>query len=352
MVQIIKKWLHRYFADPEAVTLCVVIAAIIAIFAVLHNILLPIILSVIIAYVLGGLVARLEHWKFPHLFAVILVYLLFITGLAILLIWLLPLLFQQLTNLFSEAPNMINRGQSFLADIQARHPDILSADQLKRFLAEFNVYLTRFGRFAISYSISSIGNIITLIVYLILVPLLVFFFIKDGRKIATWLSNFLPKKHNVLLNILREVDSKIGDYIRGKMLEIIIVGIVSIVAFALMGLNYAILLGVCVGLSVVIPYIGAIVVTIPVVIIAFLQWGLVPHFAYLLLIYTIIITLDANLLVPILFSEKMKLHPIVIMLSVLVFGDLWGFWGIFFAIPLATLVDALIKSWPRTIEEE
>jgi putative permease len=142
------------------------------------------------------------------------------------------------------------------------------------------------------------------------------------------------------------VHEQIGNYIRGKVLEIIIIGITCFIVFALMGLPYASLLAALVGLSVIIPYIGAVVVTIPVLIIAFLQWGATAYFGWFTLAYAIIIVLDANILVPLLFSEVVKLHPVAIILAVLVFGGLWGFWGVFFAIPLASLVKAILQAWP------
>jgi len=351
MWQVITKWLHRYLSDPEAVCLLIAFLLAIVVFMTLGSVLVPIIASIIIAYMLSGFVTRLERWKFPHLLAVILVYLLFIGGLLVFFIWLLPILVQQLTNLFNEIPDMLNRGQAFLVNLQAHHPEYFSAEQLRRFISEFSEYLTKFGRYIVSFSLASIANIITIVVYVILVPLLVFFFLKDSRQINTWMVGFLPKKYRTIAKIWREVDKKIGDYIRGKIIEIIIVALVSVVTFAFMGLNYAALLAAGIGLSVIIPYVGAILVTIPVVVIAFLQWGWSMHFAYLLIAYTIIIILDANILVPVLFSEKMRLHPVAIILSVLVFGALWGFWGVFFAIPLATLVDVLIREWPRKIEE-
>jgi len=97
----------------------------------------------------------------------------------------------------------------------------------------------------------------------------------------------------------------------------------------------------------VIPYIGAAVVTLPIAAIAFFQWGWSPEFWYILVAYGIIQALDGNVLVPLLFSEVVNLHPVAIIIAVLVFGGLWGFWGVFFAIPLATLVQAVLGSWPR-----
>jgi putative permease len=119
-----------------------------------------------------------------------------------------------------------------------------------------------------------------------------------------------------------------------------------------MGLQFAMLLGLMVGLSVVVPYIGAAVVTLPVAIVALFQWGWSSEFMWLMIAYSIIQAIDGNILVPLLFSEVVDLHPIAIIVAVLVFGGLWGFWGVFFAIPLATVVQAILKAWSRRPDSE
>ncbi len=101
----------------------------------------------------------------------------------------------------------------------------------------------------------------------------------------------------------------------------------------------------------VIPFVGAAVVTLPVAMVAYFQWGWSSEFIYLMLAYTAIQALDGNVLVPLLFSEAVNLHPVAIILAVLVFGGLWGFWGVFFAIPLATLVKAILYAWPIAVQE-
>jgi len=108
------------------------------------------------------------------------------------------------------------------------------------------------------------------------------------------------------------------------------------------------LLAVLVGLSVLIPYVGAAVVTIPVILIAWFQWGWSGDFIYVVTIYLVIQALDGNLLVPLLFSEVVNIHPVAIIVAVLFFGGLWGVWGVFFAIPLATLVHAVLVAWPKS----
>jgi putative permease len=108
------------------------------------------------------------------------------------------------------------------------------------------------------------------------------------------------------------------------------------------------LLAVLMGVQVIIPYIGATLVTFPVLGVAYFQWGLSgDDFMYLVIAYSIIQALDGVVLVPVLFSEAVNLHAIAIIVAILFFGGLWGFWGVFFAIPLATVVKAVLTAWPR-----
>lgn len=123
------------------------------------------------------------------------------------------------------------------------------------------------------------------------------------------------------------MDRQIANYVRGKFWEIVIVWGVSSFVFSVLGLQYAVLLGVLVGLSVIIPYIGAAVVTFPVILIAWFQWGWGSEFITLTVAYFIIQILDGNVLVPVLFSEAVNLHPVAIIVAILVFGGLWGLWG-------------------------
>ena len=170
----------------------------------------------------------------------------------------------------------------------------------------------------------------------------------DGslERIIDWALQFLPRDSELSFQVWVEVDQKIAKYIRGKFIEIAIVWAVTYVTFAFMGLDFSLLLSFLVGISVIIPFVGAIAVTFPVAIIAYVQWGLAADFWYLLLAYQIIQILDGNVLVPLQFSEVVDMHPAAIIIAVLVFGGLWGVWGVFFAIPLATLIQAVLNAWP------
>ena len=114
------------------------------------------------------------------------------------------------------------------------------------------------------------------------------------------------------------------------------------------GLQYIALLSVLVGFSVLIPF-WVLFVTLPVAAVGLLQFGLSFDFWLLMGAYLVLQILDGNLLVPILFSDAVKLHPVIIMLAVFVFGGMFGFWGVFFAIPIATLIKAIWNSWPKNL---
>ncbi|MEZ5671644.1 MAG: AI-2E family transporter [Thiotrichaceae bacterium] len=261
---------------------------------------------------------------------------------------LLPLLSYQTSQfILQELPNMTTRGQELLMQLPHHYPEFISPEQIDNLLNSIRIGIKDLGQYILSYSLASIPLIITLAIYLILVPLLVFFFLKDKEILLKWLVSFLPKEHAVAKQIWLETDIQMGNYIRGKVNEIFIVAMFSYIPFAFMELRYASLLAVLNGLSVIVPYVGAIIVTIPIVLVAYFQWGLTPDFWWLTGLYLVIQILDGNVLVPILFSEAVNLHPIAIIVAVLVFGGIWGFWGIFFAIPLATLVKALLNAWPR-----
>ncbi len=339
-------WFRRHFADPQTVFLSVFLVLAFTIVITMGEMLAPVLASIVIAYLLEGLVGIMEKRGSRRLTAVLLVFLAFTVFVLFLLLLLTPLVWQQAVDLFGELPANIEAGQAKLKELPQHYPYISEA-RIDDVVVLINDKITLLTERIVSFSIKSIPGLITVLIYLILVPVLVFFFLKDKQRIMVWFLGFLPKERSLGTQVWREVDQQLGNYVRGKFWEIVIVGVVSYTTFALMGLKYAMLLGVLVGLSVLIPYIGAAIVTIPVALIAYFQWGWGAEFGWLLFAYAIIQALDGNVLVPLLFSEVVNLHPVAIIVAVLVFGGLWGVLGVFFAIPLATLVNAILSAWPR-----
>jgi putative permease len=282
----------------------------------------------------------------PRFWAVNLVYLMFVAFMMFILLILLPILSRQVSQFFKEVPEMIGNGQALLLQLPEQYPELISVKYIEELILTIQAGLSDLGQNILSVSVASIPAIIAVLVYLVLVPLMIFFFLKDKAMILGWMGRFLPKERQLVNEIWTEMDGQIGNYVRGKFNEILIVGAVSYIAFLILGLNYASLLAMIVGLSVLIPYIGAAVVTLPIAFVGYFQWGFGSDFIWLMVSYSVIQFLDGNVLVPILFSEAVNLHPVAIIVAILVFGGIWGFWGVFFAIPLATLVKALINVWP------
>ena len=345
-MQLIADWFRRTFSDPQIVFLVVVLLVGFAVVLTMGDMLAPVLASAVIAYLLEGLVVLLEERGMPRLLAVVLVFIAFMVFLSAVLFGLLPVVSRQVTQLVQQLPNMISEGQRVLMTLPERYPEIVTVDQVERILDTLRGEIAVFGQKVLSLSVASVVGLLTIVVYLVLMPMLVFFFLKDKELIIDWFSRFLPGERSLATRVWIEVDRQIANYVRGKFWEIVIVWAASFVTFSLFGLQYAMLLAVLVGLSVVVPYVGATVVTVPVLLVAWFQWGGGPDFIGVTVAYLVIQAIDGNLLVPLLFGEVVNLHPVAIIVSILVFGGLWGFWGVFFAIPLATLVNAILRAWP------
>jgi putative permease len=345
-MEIIRQWFQRYFSDPQAILLAVLLLLGFGVVLTMGQMLAPVLASIVIAYLLEGIVAELERRGGKRRRIFILVYLVFMAFVLFLLFAVIPLLWGQATELARDLPNYVHKGQVVLLGLP-QHYSFISEQQIRELIDLLSREITQQGHRLLSLSISSIPGVITVLVYLILVPLLVFFFLKDKQRIVGWFTGFLPSERGLVTQVWREVDQQLGNYVRGKFWEILIVGVATFIVFSVMGLKYSILLAALVGLSVVVPYIGAAVVTLPVAVVAYFQWGWGADFAWLMVAYGIIQALDGNVLVPLLFSEVVNLHPVAIIVAILAFGGLWGFWGVFFAIPLATLVSAILSAWPR-----
>ena len=350
-MKMITDWFRYQFNNPQVVFLTLFLVLLFVVVVLMGNMLAPLLAAVVIAYLLEGLVGVLEKTRLPRLIAVLVVYFAFLLFVVLILFGLLPLLSQQATQFVQQIPSMLNVGQDVLLKLPESYPEIVSAEQIGEIMVLIRTELTSWGQKLLSVSLASVMGLITILIYLILMPILIFFMMKDKEALVAWVARFAPSEHQLVAQVWSEVDRQIGNYVRGKFWEIVIVWFACVVTFSVLGLQYTMLLAVLVGLSVLIPFVGAAVVTIPVVFVAWFQWGFTGDFFVLVSAYLIIQALDGNLLVPMLFSEVNNLHPVAIIAAVLIFGGLWGVLGVFFAIPLATLVHAVINAWPRETED-
>ena len=345
-MNILHEWYERYISDPQVVILGVLLVTGFVVMLTLGQMLAPVLAGVVIAYLLDGVVEKCQQLGAPRLSAVVLIFLLFMSFLVFTLFWMVPRLSYQVTQLVRQLPDIIALGQDVMLKLPERYPGLFTAEQVSDLGDTIRAELTTMSQRVLSMSLPAVFGLMTLMVYIILVPVLSFFFLKDKYRILAWFDQSLPRQRRLVDEVARDVNLQVANYVRGKVWEIVIVGVAAFVMFTVMGLQYALLLATMVGLSVIIPYIGAAVVTFPIAVIAWFQWGWSPELGWLLLAYGVLQALDGSLLVPLLFSEVVNLHPVAIIIAILVFGGLWGFWGVFFAIPLATLVSAVMTAWP------
>ena len=348
MREVLTRWYQRYLSEEEAVILLMLLVVALVVMLVFGEILAPVLVAVILAYLMQGVANVLRHRGVPAELSVALSTLLFLGGFFAVLFVLAPLVWRQLVALIREAPAMIEAGRKVLVTLPEEYPVFFTQQQVNELTAAIQAEMASIGQILVTKGLSSIPSMLAAIVYLILIPLMVFFFLKDREQLVGWFSGFLPDKKPLLDRIWEELNLQFANYARGKGIEVLIIGVASYLVFAVFSLNYAALLGLLVGFSVIVPFIGAMLVTIPVMMVAYFQFGVTPDFYWVVGAYVVIQVLDGNVLVPLLFSEAVNLHPVAIVIAVLFFGGLWGLWGVFFAIPLATLVSAILSAWPSS----
>ncbi len=349
MIKIIANWYNRYFSDSQVIILNALLLLGFIFIYLFGDMLVSVFVAVLIAYLLDGFVPVLQRLRIPRNVAVVIIFLLFIAVFLTLMIVLLPIMYRQTVEFFQELPGMLAKGQEELTHLPERYPQYVSQEHVTRFFAYIETHIQDLGQYVLSLSVSSVRGIIELLIYLILVPFLVFFFLKDKDLILQWFASLLPEERNLAARVWDEMNVQIANYLRGKGWEIIIVWVVSYGVFSFMGLRFTMLLSLFTGLSVLLPYVGATLMTFPIALVAFFQWGLDVHFVYILIAYGILQALDGNVLAPLLLAEVVNIHPIAVIIAILLFGGLWGFWGLLFAIPLATLVHAVYKAWRSSL---
>jgi putative permease len=341
MQNLFEKFLNRFFSNEESVYFAVLLLLTFIFILFFGSILLPVIISIIIAFLLNGLLKTLVGINFSYKLSLSITLLVFF-GFYLSLFLALPSIGTQINNLLQNLPSIVDTFQTTLSEMN----DYFSEEDLEIIFANLSNQINNLLGSALGQLAGTISLMFNAILYAIMIPLMVFFFLKDKNQLIPLAAVLLPKENGFMKSVFSEMNDQLFNYVTGKFLEMIIVTAVSYGLFAVLDLPYAVLIAILVGLSVIIPIFGAILVTIPVVLIGLYEWGLSANFYWLIGMYLIIQMLDGNVLVPILFSNRNNLHPVIIIVAILFFGGLWGFWGLFFAIPLATFIKAIINSWP------
>ena len=345
MSDFFNKFFERFFSNEESVYFAILLVSSFVFILLFGNVLLPVFISLVIAFLLNGLMVTLISFNFSRRISISITLLVFFSF-YMSLFTALPSLGAQINNLLQNLPTIVASFQETLSNMNN-----FSEADIELIFSNLSSQISNLLSSALGQLAGTVSLMFNAILYAIMIPLMVFFFLKDKEELLPLAASVLPTDNDFMRTVFTEMNSQLFNYVTGKFIEMLIVSTASYIVFAILGLPYAVLIAILVGLSVIIPIFGAILVTIPVVLIGLYEWGLTENFYWLLGLYLVIQMLDGNVLVPLLFSNRNNLHPVVIIIAVLFFGGIWGFWGLFFAIPLATFIKAIINSWPEPLKD-
>lgn len=346
MFKLFMDWYQRRFSDPNAIALTVVLILLFIIIYFFHTILAPLLIAIVLSYLLEKPVSWLTSLGFARTIAVTMILFIFLSLMLLIVAILLPLIWQQITDFVTNIPTMLTSFNYYLSNLPEKYPELMNISLFDTAINNIKNRAIEAGNSIVQFSISSLFSFISILINAVIIPIIIFFLLKDKQIIMDACWRYLPKDRNLMLSVANTMNQQISNYIEGTFSQIIILTTMIYVPFYFFELDYGLLLAVAAGVSIIIPYVGMVIASLPVVLVALFQWGISTQFGYFMATYLIIGLINGNIVVPILFSEALNLHPLVIIVAIIIFGGLWGFWGVFFSIPLATLIKAIIISWP------
>ena len=342
MLQRINQWLLSFFSNPNINKLALLGLTVAVLLWLFIDALAPLLFGLLIAYLLEDIVIKMTtgRWRIPRAAAAAIV--VFATVcLVIIIVSGLPRFLFELRELGNRLPEIAILLEVVTGSINNYLPEgiTLNKDVIAVKIGEA---VTELARYLLNNTLGFAGNVFAVLLYAVLLPLFIFFMLKDKEAIVDYGRRMFFTPLPAMCELWKKIDSEFGAYIRGKFIEASIIGIMSWLVFLFFRMDYAFVLATAIGLSVFIPFVGAIVVTFPVVLFAYLQFGWGTDFAFIVILYSVIQIFDGQLLVPLLFSEIVKIHPVSLFIAIVFFGNVWGVWGVFFAIPLAVIIKHVI----------
>jgi predicted PurR-regulated permease PerM len=345
----------------------------------LQPVLLPMAIAGILAYLLDPIVTWLATKRVPRTLGVVLVFAAFLGISTGLFFWIVPAIHEQGVKFAGSLPEYSQRAQTLInssaeqlrryAEMPLFKPDAAVEDPETSFLQQhLNQWIQegigwlqhKAPEFAIgagNWVLRGIGGafgVVGLLVSMILVPLFLFFFLKEGPKIASSWSNYLPLRASPLkseiVSLLSEINGYLISFFRGQLLVSMIDGVLIAVALLILGMDFAILIGLMVGVLGLIPYAGVIISWVPAVLIATAQWGDWTHPLIVTAIFLVVNNLDGIVIAPHIVGESVGLHPLTVIVSVLVWSIvLGGLLGALLAVPLTATLKVVLKRyfWDR-----
>lgn len=305
----------------------------------------PLVLAILLAYILNPLVSYFERW-IPRIYSTLIAYLIFLSAIAIILVFVIPVMVQQIRGFIEGLPFYLARAREIGAALgeqyfrmQLQLPPALE-NVMETTISEFQAFALSILRRAPMATI----NLISAIVNFILAPIVAFYLLKDLKRIrAFFLQVFPESRRETVTRVISIINRAVGGFVRGQLTVALIVGIMCALVLIILGVDYAVLLGMIAGLFNIVPYLGPVVGAVPAVIIALLDS---PIKALLVVVlFFAVQQIDNALISPNVMKHQVGVHPVIVIFSLIAGGILFGFWGILLAVPFVAVAQELVLTF-------
>ncbi len=303
---------------------------------------LPILLSLIVTFLLEPMVQFIEREEISRTFAIFAVYLLAATVVFLFIAWIAPHWQEMWIALRADLPRYIARGAGFIKDLQinlqSRFPFIEGLELSSKARVQSEALLATILA-ETPKSALRLGSL------MVLVPLFSFFFLKDGHRLMRSFIALTPNRHfEMALELYYQISRQMAHFIRGRILEALIIGMVVTIGLSFTDIRYAPILGIFAGVTNLVPYIGPLIGMIPGIVIAMVDLGFGGQFWWIVIVYVVIaqVIVDNFILIPILISRVSNLHPLVVILAIVMGGKLYGVLGMIIGVPVASIIKIAI----------
>ena len=302
----------------------------------IQTVVLPIILSAILYYLLVPIVDFFERKGVRRIYSIIVLYLIIIGVLTILIVLVIPLLRDQIMRLIVSFPNLVN-------DIERMLEQVIGSQFLNQVQQTFDFNISDLASQVsngattiLNSTFAGIGNIIgsvsKTVMAIITVPFILFYLLKDGKKLPGYILKFLPiSMRSHTFTVLQEMNKQISSYIRGQIVVSFCIGVLMFIGFVIIGLDYAPVLAVIASFTSVVPYLGPAIAITPALIIAVVTS---PYMLLkLIIVWTIVQLIEGKFISPQIMGRNLHIHPITIIFIIIIAGNLFGVVGILLAVP-------------------
>ncbi|WP_397334147.1 AI-2E family transporter [Paenibacillus sp. VMFN-D1] len=308
------------------------------IYQFLKAILAPFVVAMIISYVLNPVVCMLAARKMPRGIAVLLIYAVFLTCLAVILINLIPMLIEQMEELNEHLPEMTMHAQNIMNNLDNRGVPVGIKEGVDQWLLQWEDRLAK----GISNFMDHIGSTINIVLNIFIIPFLIFYILKDFDVFERAVVSLLPRtRRKASVRLLKEIDEALGNYVRGQFLVCLIVGILAYIGYMIVGMPYALLMASIVAVFNIVPYLGPFLGAAPAVVMAStISWKMV---LMVIIVNWLCQLLESNIVSPQVVGKKLHLHPMLIIFALLVGGEIAGVVGLILAVPLFAVLKVIIQ---------